>query len=198
MIESLLAQKLRDYRIILASGSPRRQQFFRELGLPFEIRLREVPEKYPGHLRAAEIPLYLAELKADAFGSLGPNELLITSDTIVWHREKCLGKPTDPKDAGIMLQKLSGEEHEVITAVCFTTALKRQTVHCSTEVRFRELTPGEIQYYIAHYNPMDKAGGYGIQEWIGLIGIEGIKGSYFNVMGLPTHMVYQTLLQMGK
>ncbi len=198
MIECMLAAKLRDYRIILASGSPRRQQFFRDLGIPFEIRSRPVNEDFPDQLGPSEIPVYLAELKAAAFiNEVAPEELLITSDTIVWHRNSCLGKPKDTDEAIRMLQQLSGDTHQVITAVCFTTAREQKTIHCRTEVTFRELTREEIEYYVSRYSPMDKAGGYGIQEWIGLIGIVGIKGSYFNVMGLPTHLVYQTLMQMA-
>ncbi len=198
MTENTLTAKLRDYRVILASGSPRRHQFFRDLGIPFEIRSRPVKEEYPPGLRSSEIPVYLAELKAAAFtNAVASDELLITSDTIVWHRDNCLGKPKDAAEATRMLQQLSGDTHHVISAACFTTSRQQQTIHCQTEVTFRELTAGEIKYYVSHYSPLDKAGGYGIQEWIGLIGITGIKGSYFNVMGLPTHLVYQTLMDMA-
>ncbi len=193
----MLQEKLKDYLLILASGSPRRQQFFKELGLDFEIRLRPVEEKYTEKLKGLEIPNYLAQLKATAFnGELKPNEILITSDTIVWHNEKSLAKPADTTDAIAMLKTLSDDWHEVFTSVCFTTAAEQRTVAETTQVKFKKLTNEEIQFYVNTYEPFDKAGGYGIQDWIGLIGIEKIKGSYTNVVGLPTHLVYKTLTDM--
>ncbi len=198
MTEDPLKLLLSSFKIILGSGSPRRQQFLRDLGVAFEIQLRPVVEEYPPQLKAEEIPIYLAQLKAEAFNNtLGRNDLLITSDTIVWHQENCLGKPENPREAFKMLSELSGDRHQVITAVCFTTMARQKTVHATTTVSFRTLTAAEIQYYIDSYSPYDKAGGYGIQEWIGLTGIEEIQGSYFNVMGLPTHLVYQTLTSMA-
>jgi septum formation protein len=193
----MLQEKLKDYLLILASGSPRRQQFFKELGLDFEIRLRPVEEEYPQQLKGLEIPNYLAQLKATAFnGELKPNEILVTSDTVVWHNEKSLAKPANTTNAVAMLKTLSGDWHEVITSVCFTTTSEQRTVAETTQVKFKKLTNEEIQFYVNTYEPFDKAGGYGIQDWIGLIGIEKIKGSYTNVVGLPTHLVYKTLTDM--
>ena len=195
----MLQEKLKDYNIILASGSPRRQQFFRDLGLDFEIRLKPVEEKYPSELKDVEITNYLAELKAAAFdGELKTNDILVTSDTIVWHEGKALEKPTDPAHALEMIQTLGGKTHEVITSVCFKTSEKMRTVHAITRVTFSSLEDDEIQYYINKFRPFDKAGAYGIQEWIGLIGVEHIEGSYFNVVGLPTHLVYQTLREIAE
>lgn len=190
----MLKDKLQDYHLILASGSPRRHQFFKDLGLEFEIRLKPVDESYPDHLQGYEITDYLAQLKAAPFQEeLSTGDILITSDTIVSLDGQALGKPTDPTQAGEMLRDLSGKRHEVITSVCFTTPVKQRTVNCSTLVQFASLTTQEIDHYINQYRPFDKAGAYGIQEWIGLIGIERIEGSYFNVVGLPTHLVYRTL-----
>lgn len=193
----MLQERLKDYALILASGSPRRQQFFRELGLDFEVRLRPIEEKHPKQLKGPEIPYYLAQLKAMAFNDeLKPNEILITSDTVVWHNEKSLAKPVNTADAFAMLKTLSGDWHEVITSVCFTTTSKQRIVTETTRVKFKKLTDEEIQFYVNTYEPFDKAGGYGIQDWIGLIAIKKIKGSYTNVVGLPTHLVYKTLTDM--
>ncbi|WP_340199042.1 Maf-like protein [Ascidiimonas sp. W6] len=193
----MLSTILKDYHLILASGSPRRQQFFKDLGLPFEIRLKPIDEIYPLHLKRAEISDYLSKLKSEAFkGDLKKNEILITSDTIVWHQEKALGKPADEAEAFKMIQSLSGGVHEVITSVSFTTPQNQITKHAITKVYFKELSSEEILYYIKNFQPFDKAGGYGIQEWIGYIGIHKIEGSYFNVMGLPLHLVYKTLIAM--
>ena len=193
----MLQDKLSKYRIILASGSPRRQQFFKELGLDFIVDLKPVEEVYPKDLKGHEISDYLAKLKANAFkGSLGPDDILITSDTVVWHKNKPLGKPANEDEASQMLKTLSNDQHQVITSVCFTTLHKQEIVSRSTDVKFKALTDDEIWFYINNYHPFDKAGGYGIQEWIGLIGIEEIRGSYTNVVGLPTHLVYKTLMDM--
>lgn len=193
----MLNEKLKDFKIILASGSPRRQAFFREMGLDFKIKLKPIEEKYPNNLVSAEIPNYLAELKASAFeGELNTGDILITSDTIVWHQNKALEKPKDPAQALEMLKSLRGRTHEVITSVCFKTPETVKTVSCITRVSFCELTEDEMEFYINQYRPFDKAGAYGIQEWIGLIGIEYIEGSYFNVVGLPTHLVYKNLLEL--
>lgn len=195
----MLQEKLKDYNIILASASPRRQQFFKDLDLDFEIRLKPVKEEYPNTLKDVEITNYLAELKAAAFeGELATNDILITSDTIVWHAEKALEKPLDPAQALEMIRSLGGKTHEVITSVCFKTSEKLRTVHAITRVTFSTLEEDEIQYYIDKFRPFDKAGAYGIQEWIGLIGVEHLEGSYFNVVGLPTHLVYQTLKEMAE
>lgn len=191
----MLHNKLKDIKIILASGSPRRQQFFKDLDLDFEIRIREVEEVFPPHLQSYEITNYLAELKADAFNDLNSDELLITSDTLVWLEGKALGKPTSEEDAIEMLQNLSGKTHEVITSVYFKTKDKTEILHEITKVTFAKLSLESIQYYIAKHKPLDKAGSYGIQDWIGLVGISKIEGSYTNVVGLPTEKVYQYLLK---
>jgi septum formation protein len=184
----------KSYKIILASGSPRRQHFFKEFGFDFEIRLKEIDEVYPDYLQGVEITNYLAELKADAFtGELAENELLVTSDTIVWFNGKALGKPTDYDDAFSILKSLSAATHEVITSVCFKTTSHIDTIHDVTKVTFSHLSDDAIHYYLKKYTPYDKAGAYGIQEWIGLIGITKIEGSYTNVVGLPTEKVYHYL-----
>ncbi|PNQ72822.1 septum formation protein Maf [Hanstruepera neustonica] len=190
----MLHQILKDYHIILASGSPRRQQFFKDLGLDFEVRLKPLKEEYPNRLKHFEISDYLAQLKALPFkDELKPHEILITSDTIVWHNHEALGKPTSHEHAVNMIKSLSGSTHEVITSICFTTQQIQKTVNAITKVTFKNLTNSEIDYYIETCKPFDKAGAYGIQEWIGQIGITKIEGSYFNVVGLPTHLVYDTL-----
>lgn len=176
--------------IILASGSPRRQQFFRDLAIDFEIRLKEIAEIYPETLKAEEITTYLAELKAAAFeGELLENQVLITSDTIVWHENKALGKPVDFADAFRILKSLSNTTHQVITSVCFKTIEKSEVITEYTQVTFEELSDETIHYYIENYQPFDKAGAYGIQEWIGLVGVAKIEGSYTNVMGMPMNKV---------
>ena len=190
----MLREKLQHKRIILASGSPRRQQFLRELDIDFTIQLKEVEEIYPNHLHASEITIFLAELKANAFDLLEENEILITSDTIVWHENKALGKPKDAQEAFEMLQTLSGKTHEVITSVCFKTKNSLDTITETTKVTFNSLSDEAIRYYIETYKPFDKAGSYGIQEWIGLVGIAKIEGSYTNVVGLPVDKVYQKLI----
>lgn len=189
----MLAEVLKNYKLILASTSPRRQQFFRDLNLDFEIRLKEVEEVYPEHLKAGEVTDYLARLKAEAF-ELKPNEILVTSDTIVWLDQKVLGKPVDYEDAFVVLQQLSGKTHQVITSVCLKSSEKTQVFNTVTKVTFSELTPEMIRFYLDNYKPFDKAGAYGIQEWIGLVGIEKIEGSYTNVVGLPTEKFYKELL----
>lgn len=190
----MLRNKLKKYILILASGSPRRQQFFKDLDLDFEIRLKEIEEIYPQELKAHEITNYLAELKASAYeGELNPNEILITSDTIVWHNDKALGKPKDEQDAFEILKSLSNATHEVITSVCFKTNEKIEILHEITKVTFNELSEESIHYYLENYKPYDKAGSYGIQEWIGFIGVSKIEGSYANVMGMPTDKVYEYL-----
>ena len=193
----MILKGLENYNLILASGSPRRQQFFKDMGLDVQVQLKEVKEEYPNRLRHFEISDYLAQLKALAFeGTLAENDILITSDTIVWHEQKALGKPRDHKEAYAMLRSMSGTTHEVITSVSFTTCKNQKTVHAVTKVRFKVLSDEEINHYIENYQPFDKAGAYGIQEWIGQIGITNIEGSYTNVVGLPTHLVYQTLQQL--
>lgn len=189
---------IKNLKIILASKSPRRQQFFREMGLDFEIRLKPVAEIYPKELQGSAISDYLAELKAASFkGNLASDEILITSDTVVWHNNTSLAKAKNTEEAYTMLKTLSGDWHEVITSVCFTTTTDQRIVNQVTKVKFKRLKEAEIHFYIENYTPFDKAGAYGIQEWIGLIGIEKIEGSYPNVVGLPTHLVYQTLVDMA-
>lgn len=188
-------ENLKQYKIILASGSPRRQQFFKDLDLTFEIRLKDIEELYPESLKANEITSYLSELKASAFeNELTENELLITSDTIVWLNGKALGKPKDYEDAFQILKSLSNQTHEVITSVTFKTKTSLQTLFDVTKVTFNALSDNAIHYYLEHYKPFDKAGAYGIQDWIGLIGISKIEGSYTNVVGLPTEKVYHYLM----
>lgn len=189
---------IKPWKIILASGSPRRQQFLKDMDLSrhfeIEIRLKDIKEVYPENLQGVEITNYLAELKASAFdGEVDTNEILITSDTIVWLNSKALGKPKDYNDAFAILKLLSNETHEVITSVCFKTTDKTATIFDVTKVTFTTLTDDAIYYYLDNYKPFDKAGAYGIQEWIGLIGITKIEGSYTNVVGLPTEKVYQCL-----
>jgi len=190
----MLNEKLKDHHLILASGSPRRQEFFKNLGLDFEIRLKPIKEEYPSRLTHFEISNYLAQLKALPFKEeLKPNDILITSDTIVWHNNTAIGKPKDEQDAINILKALSNSTHEVISSVCFTTTDYEKTIHNITKVTFKALSEEEIKYYLNTYKPYDKAGAYGIQDWIGQIGVTKIEGSYFNVMGLPTHLVYKTL-----
>lgn len=197
MTKNPLAKHLEGKTVILASGSPRRKKFFEDFGVDFEIRLKSVEEVYPENLKAAQISDFLAELKASVFeGTLKKNEILITSDTVVWHNGESLAKAANEQEAIEMLHKLSGQWHQVITSVCFTTTTKRQTVNAITKVKFKVLTTQEINFYIEKYKPFDKAGAYGIQEWIGAIGIEEINGAYNTVVGLPTHLVYKTLLEL--
>jgi len=194
----MLKDKLKNYNLILASSSPRRQAFFKELDLDFEIRLKPIKEEYPERLRHFEISDYLAQLKSLPFKEeLLANDILITSDTIVWHNNKALGKPKDEADAFHILKSLSNSTHEVITSVCFTTKNSQKTVNAVTKVTFKALSDEEINFYINKNKPFDKAGAYGIQEWIGQMGVTKIEGSYFNVMGLPIHLVYKTLNDMS-
>ena len=191
----MLKEKLQGKHLILASGSPRRQHFLKELNLEFEIRLKEIDEHYPNHLKGEEITDYLAKLKAFPFkDELKENDILVTADTIVWLNNIAIGKPKNTEDAENMLKTLSGKMHKVISSVCITSAEKQIVFNDVTEVTFKVLSKEEIQFYIKKYQPFDKAGSYGIQEWIGYIGIEKITGSYFNVMGFPVHKFYQQLL----
>ncbi|PVW13890.1 Maf family nucleotide pyrophosphatase [Marixanthomonas spongiae] len=192
----MLQQKLKNHNIILASGSPRRHQFFNELGIPFTSDVRKIEETYPHTLKREEITDYLSQQKASMFQDLSKNEILITSDTIVWKGGKAMEKPKNAAHAKKMLAHLSGQFHEVITSVCFTGAAFQKTVNETTKVWFSELSEEEIDHYVDTYQPFDKAGAYGIQEWIGYIGVEKIEGSFFNVVGLPTRLVYKTLLEL--
>jgi len=190
----MFLQNLEQYEIILASKSPRRQQLLSDLGLKFSVQSMDVPEEFPEGLEMTEIPVFLAELKAEAFRpNLKKNQLVITADTIVWLDGKVLGKPVDYADGFKMLSGLSGKKHEVITGVCLLTSEKKVSFYALTDVWFKELSDEEIHYYLGQYRPYDKAGAYGIQEWIGYVGIYHIEGSFFNVMGLPVQSVYEHL-----
>jgi len=190
----MLSEKLKHKKIILASGSPRRQQFLKDLGLDFEIRIREIEEIYPPELKAHEITDYLAVLKSTAFdGDLQPEEILVTSDTIVWHEGVALGKPKDFDDAVKMLRKMSDSTHEVFTSVCLKTTEAVTVFHDVTKVTFASMSDEAIHYYLETCRPFDKAGAYGIQDWLGLTVISKIEGSYTNVVGLPTEKFYRYL-----
>jgi septum formation protein len=190
----MFLQNLEKYEIILASKSPRRQQLLSDLGLEFSVRSMDIPEEFPENLGMTEVPVYLAELKAEAFRPLlKNNQLVITADTIVWLDGNVMNKPTDYADGFRMLRNLSGKKHQVITGVCLFTNEKKVSFYALTDVWFKELSDEEIHYYLEHYQPYDKAGAYGIQEWIGYIGIYRIEGSFFNVMGLPVQSVYEHL-----
>jgi septum formation protein len=179
--------------IILASNSPRRQQFLTDIGLQYRVKTHDVDEVFPSDLKGAEIPNYLVQLKAKPFNTLEPNQLVITADTIVWSENSYLGKPKDKQEAQAMLHQLSGRVHQVITSVAFTQAHQQTLIHETSKVYFRALDAAEIDHYIDAYEPYDKAGGYGIQEWIGTVGIEKIEGSYSNIVGLPVAQVLTTL-----
>jgi septum formation protein len=191
----VMLENLSDYRIILASNSPRRKELLSGLDIEYEIKsLPDIEESYPETLWKEEIPVYLAKLKAEAYKKLmNEKTLLITADTIVWLEEKVYGKPENEADAKTMLQKLSGKTHEVITGVCLTTQTKQKAFFAISKVKFSVLEEDEIEYYIKKYKPFDKAGAYGVQEWIGYIGVEQLEGSFYNVMGLPVRMLYRYL-----
>lgn len=186
---------LKKYKVILASNSPRRKELLAGLGVDYEVRtLPDVDESYPETLQGADIPLYIAKEKADAYvAMMQPGELMITADTIVWLDGKVLGKPRDREDALQMLRTMSGRTHEVFTGVCITTTDWQRSFTAQTEVRFATLSEEEIAYYVDNFQPMDKAGAYGVQEWIGFIGVENISGSYYNIMGLPVQRIYNEL-----
>ena len=193
MLKNILQQR----HIILASGSPRRAAILQDLDIDFEIRLKEVDESYPKELKGKNISEYLAKLKASPFiDELKKNEILITADTIVWLDGQALGKPTDATQAKEMLRSISGKTHEVISSVALTTTDKQTIISDITKVIFKELSDKEIDYYIEKYKPFDKAGAYGIQEWLGFIGIERIEGSYLNVVGFPVQKFYEALHQI--
>ncbi|WP_435263124.1 Maf-like protein [Tenacibaculum sp. nBUS_03] len=193
----MLSNKLKKYKIILASGSPRRHELLKDLDVDFTVKLKEVDEIYPNDLKSYEITDFLAELKSKVFKeSIQENELIITSDTIVWIDGIALGKPKNYQDAFDMLSKLSNNAHEVITSVCIFNKNFKKIINDSVKVSFKKLTREEIDYYISTYKPYDKAGAYGIQEWIGKIGITKIEGSYFTVMGFPVHKLYKELMKL--
>ena len=182
------------YNYILASKSPRRQQLLKSIGINFQIIIKEIEENYPQNLIKEEIPVYLAKLKASPFlKELSNKDLVITADTIVWLDGNVLGKPQTDSDAREMLQNLSNKEHQVISGVCLTSTQKQISFHAISKVQFKKLTGSEIDYYISNYKPFDKAGSYGIQEWIGSIGITHIEGSFYNAMGLPIQKLYEEI-----
>lgn len=188
---------LNKYHIILASASPRRKELLAGLGISFDIRVQQgIDESYPAHLSDADIVLHISRQKAEHYRStMSPDELIITADTIVCAEGEVLGKPADRDDAIRMLRKLSGHTHHVITGVCILTNDRTEQFAATTDVTFAQLTDSEIEHYVDHYRPYDKAGAYGIQEWIGYIGITAIQGSYFNVVGLPVQRLYTALKQ---
>jgi septum formation protein len=189
-----MLNNLKDNKIILASNSPRRQELLKGLEVEFEIRVHPIDETVPSDLKAEYVAAYLSKLKSDAFKeALAENELLITSDTVVLNRGYVLGKPETEEEAFVMLKSLSATTHKVMTAVTIRSTSKKITVEDETLVTFRYLEEEEIRHYIKIYKPYDKAGGYGIQEWIGFIGVTRIEGSYFNVMGFPLHLIYEQL-----
>ena len=193
----MLNKKFKDYNIILASRSPRRQQILKDLGLDFIVKKKDIEEIYPKYLHGKEITNFLAELKAKAFADeLKENDILITADTIVRFNGKVLGKPKDLEDAKAMLEELSGNAHEVITSICIKTLNKKVMINATTDVYFKKLTTDEIDYYVDTFKPLDKAGSYGIQEWLGFIGVKKIIGSYSNVMGFPVHKFYKEMMNL--
>jgi septum formation protein len=191
-----LSEKYKNKKILLASKSPRRQELLKGLDIDFDIAdIIDINEDFPTNLKAEKIASYLSELKAQAYiKNIKENEILITADTIVWHSNKVLNKPKDRAEAFKMISALSGDKHMVFTGVTISSLSKQKTFVSGTKVYFKQLTNDEIYYYIDKYKPFDKAGAYGIQEWIGYIGIEKIEGSYFNVMGLPVQKLYDELL----
>lgn len=188
-------ENIKKYKIILASNSPRRKELLRGLDLDFTVKvLPGISEAYPEDTPVADIPLYIAKEKAAAYKSFMRNdELVITADTVVVVGDEVLGKPVDDNDARRMLRQLSGRTHQVITGVCLTTTERQRAFSVVTDVTFRELADAEIDYYVKTYQPTDKAGAYGIQEWIGYVGVTRLEGSYFNVMGLPVQRIYEEL-----
>lgn len=193
-----MLENLNKYKLVLASNSPRRKELLSGLGLEYEVKtLSGIEETYPEALCGGEIPLYIARKKADAYrNSMSSDELIITADTIVWLDGVVMGKPCSEEEARQMLRNLSGKTHQVITGVCLTTIGEQRGFSTVTEVTFEDLSDEEIDYYVRIYKPMDKAGSYGIQEWIGFIGVKNISGSYFNVMGLPVQRLYKELRKL--
>lgn len=194
LISNIMLSNLKGKKIILASKSPRRHELLRGLELDFEVRTKDVDESFPDTLKAEKIPLYLAKIKADAFlPELKIDEVLITADTVVWIHDHVLNKAADKDEAIQMLSELSGNTHSVYTAVCISSIEKQLCFYDQTEVQFSELSPEEIEHYVDVYKPYDKAGSYGAQDWIGYVAIRSLKGSYFNVMGLPVDILYREL-----
>jgi septum formation protein len=194
----MVLSNLSKYKIILASNSPRRKELLSGLGIDYVVMtLPNVNESYPNNLKGEEIPSFIAHQKAEAYRRfITSNELVITADTIVWLNGEALGKPVDDEDAKRMLHKISGVTHQVITGVCITTAEFQKSFNVISEVTFSPLTDDEINYYVKRYLPLDKAGAYGVQEWIGFVGVRDIKGSYYNVMGLPVQRLYSELKKL--
>jgi len=193
-----MLDNLKKYKVILASNSPRRKELLGGLGIGYEVKtMPDIDESYPDGLSMEEVPVYIARSKADAYRPLmQPDELIITADTIVWLDGVVMGKPKDEEEACDMLRRLSGQTHQVVTGVCLTTIDRQQSFATVTDVTFDRLTEEEITHYVSRYQPMDKAGAYGIQEWIGYVGVRSIKGSYFNVVGLPIQRLYQELKRL--
>lgn len=193
-----MLDNLKKYKVILASNSPRRKELLGGLGIGYEVKtMPDIDESYPDGLCMEEVPVYIARSKADAYRPLmQPDELIITADTIVWLDGVVMGKPKDEEEARDMLRRLSGQTHQVVTGVCLTTIDRQQSFATVTDVTFDRLTEEEITHYVSRYQPMDKAGAYGIQEWIGYVGVRSIKGSYFNVVGLPIQRLYQELKRL--
>lgn len=191
----MLHDLVKSYKIILASQSPRRKMLLDGLDLNFEVIVRDdIEEAYPSDLNMTEIPEFLAKIKSNHYKDLLKKKtILITADTVVWHKSDILGKPKNTQEAYKLVSRLSGSAHTVITGVCLRSAQHMKIFHSTSEVVFRRLTHDEIYYYVTKYKPLDKAGAYGIQEWIGYVGIEKIEGSFFNVMGLPVQMLYKEL-----
>ena len=190
-------ENLEGYRLVLASNSPRRRELLQQLGLPFTVRtLPGIDESYPGSLQGGDIPMYISRKKAEAYRPfLAADEVLLTADTVVWLDGEVYGKPANGEEACRMLRRLSGRTHQVYTGVCLTS-LEKQLCFCDeSQVTFAPLSDEEIRWYVDHDKPLDKAGAYGIQEWIGLVGVEKLEGSYFNVMGLPVQQLYVHLRQ---
>ena len=185
----------KDYKVILASNSPRRKELLAGIDVKFEVRvIQDIDESYPSDLPTKNIAEYISRKKAAVYQQqMAPDELIITADTIVVLGDEVMGKPHDEADARRMLRELSGQTHQVITGVTLTTIQKQVSFSVETDVTFKQLSDSEIDYYVNHYKPFDKAGAYGIQEWIGHIGVTGLQGSYFNVMGLPVQRIYEAL-----
>ena len=186
------------YHVVLASNSPRRKELLGGLGIPYEVRTIDgIDESYPNNLSGEEIPVYISSKKAEAYlDTMRDDDLIITADTIVWNNNQVIGKPADRDEAIAMIRSLSGHEHQVITGVCLTTKSFKKTFSVTSSVRFAELTDEEIIYYVDKYRPFDKAGAYGIQEWIGYVAVENIEGSFYNVMGLPVQRLYKELKEL--
>ena len=193
-----MLDNLKKYKVVLASNSPRRKELLSGLGIDYEVKtLPDIDESFPEGLSEVETATYIARAKADVYRNImQPDELIITADTIVWLDGEVMGKPLDGEDARRMLRALSGKTHQVITGVCLTTIDSQKAFATVTDVTFCHLSEEEIDYYVERYRPMDKAGSYGIQEWIGFVGVESISGSYFNVMGLPIQRLYTELKKL--